>query len=151
MELILLGKQWQLVWNSHLQSYPTWEVTELGCWYSTCHQGCSCRAGFNSIMLFWAKQASKALEKAFRQKDAGTGSGKAAGTFPSGKEYGQDIGDVSHRVRWKTLLVYPALKSGKSQTNLLEVVTIARGKTKWGTKATAWKERFKEDDKNVLK
>lgn len=55
------------------------------------------------------------------------------------------------QVRWKTFLVYPAFKPGKSQTNLNEVVTIARGKTKRGTKATVWKGRVKEDDKNVLK
>lgn len=35
------------------------------------------------------------MEKVFRQRDAGIGSGKAAGTLPSGKEYGQGIDDVS--------------------------------------------------------
>ena len=89
-ELTLLGKP-------HLQRYPTQEGTELGYWYSSCHQGCSCRARFNSILPLQADQTFKAFKKGYNQRDAGTGSGKAAGTHPSGKDYRHDIDNVSCR------------------------------------------------------
>ena len=70
-------------------SHPTGDRS--GDWCSSCHRSCSCRAGFNSILLFCSEQACKALEKVFLGRDAGAGSGKVDGKHLCAKEYGQAL------------------------------------------------------------